>query len=156
MLGCARVNDPRGPREPLISATWFEELIRTQMDLGMDFSFRVEELSWGRAVLRLAASERHLRPGGTISGPILFTFADTALYAAVLSCVGEHPLTVTTDMTINFLRRAPQGELIAEANIHKPGRTLLFGAISIRSEARDGVICHATGTYARPPGPSRA
>jgi uncharacterized protein (TIGR00369 family) len=126
------------------------------MDLGMELDFRVEELKWGYAVLRLAGSERHLRPGGTVSGPILFTFADTALYAAVLSCVGEAPLTVTTDMTINFLRRAPVGELIAEARILKPGRTLIFGDISIRSEARDGVICHATGTYARPPGPSLA
>ena len=143
-------------RDPLIRADEFEELIRANMDLGVAFDFRVESISWGYARLVLAASDRHLRPGATISGPTLFTLADTALYAAVLSCVGNEPLTVTTDMTIHFLRRAPRGELIAEARVLKAGRQLLHGDIVIRSAQREGVVCHATGSYAKPPGPTRS
>lgn len=144
------------PRDSLIRADEFEELIRSNMDLGVAFDFRVESISWGHARLVLAASDRHLRPGATISGPTLFTLADTALYAAVLSCVGNEPLTVTTDMTIHFLRRAPRGELIAEARVLKAGRQLLHGDIVIRSAQREGVVCHATGSYAKPPGPTRS
>lgn len=141
-------------RVALITGARFEAIIRENMDLGVAFDFGVEEIAWGRARLRLRASERHLRPGGTVSGPTLFTLADTALYAAVLSCVGDAPLTVTTDMTIHFLRRPPPADLIAEARVLKAGRTLLHGAIEIRSVARDGVVAHATGSYAKPPGPS--
>jgi uncharacterized protein (TIGR00369 family) len=143
-------------RDSLIGAEEFEELIRQNMDLGVAFDFRVEDIGWGHARVVLAANDRHLRPGGTISGPTLFTLADTALYAAVLSCVGNEPLTVTTDMTIHFLRRAPPGELIAEARVLKAGRQLLHGDIVIRSAHREGVVCHATGSYAKPPGPSRS
>jgi uncharacterized protein (TIGR00369 family) len=144
------------PQEARITAEGFETLISTTMDLGMDFRFKVEELAWGFARLRLHPSERHLRPGATISGPTLFTLADTALYAAVLACVGNEPLTVTTDMSIHFLRRAPAGALLAEARVLKAGRQLLHGDIVIRSEVRDGIVCHATGSYAKPPGPSLA
>lgn len=156
VLAYAYVSVDPSPRASLISGPEFEQLIRSNMDLGMAFDFRVETISWGHARLRLSASERHLRPGGTISGPTLFTLADTALYAAVLSCVGNAPLTVTTDMTIHFLRRAPLGDLLAEARVLKAGRTILHGDITIESAEREGVVCHATGSYARPPGPSRS
>ncbi len=145
---------PSEERGALITAERFEALIRESMDLGIAFDFRVEELAWGFARLRLHASEQHLRPGGTVSGPTLFTLADTALYAAVLACVGDAPLTVTTDMTIHFLRRPPHADLIATARVLKAGRTLLYGEIEISSTAREGVVCHATGSYARPLGPS--
>ena len=125
------------------------------MKLAPVFDFRVDSLVRGVATVRLVHDPGHLRPGGTISGPTLFTLADTALYAAVLSCLGHAPLAVTTDMTIHFLRRPPAADLIAEARILKEGRTLLHGAIEIRSAARDGVVCHATGSYVHPPGPSR-
>ena len=141
-------------REAQLTGTQFESLVSEHMDLGVAFDFSVEDMRWGFARLRLRASGQHLRPGGTVSGPTLFTLADTALYAAVLSCIGDAPLTVTTDMTIHFLRRPPAGDLIAEARVLKSGRMLSHGVIEIRSESRDGVVCHATGTYARPPGPS--
>lgn len=144
------------PKRTNITPEAFEALISTSMKLSTDFSFKVEQLDWGFARLRLRASEGHLRPGATVSGPTLFTLADTALYAAVLACVGDEPLTVTTDMNIHFLRRAPAGDLIAEARVLKAGRQLLHGDIVITSAARDGIVCHATGSYARPPGPSRA
>ena len=144
------------PQPSNITPEAFETLISSTMNLAVDFSFKVERLQWGFARLRLHASERHLRPGATISGPTLFTLADTALYAAVLACIGHEPLTVTTDMSIHFLRRAPAGDLIAEARVLKAGRQLLHGDIVITSCAREGVVCHASGSYARPSGPSRS
>ena len=42
-------------------------------------SFRVEEVGERFARVRLLYHERHLRPGGTISGPSLMTLADTEI-----------------------------------------------------------------------------
>ena len=47
-----------------------------------------------------------LRPGGTVSGPTLMTVADLALYVAILGEIGIVPLTVTTSLSMNFLRKA--------------------------------------------------
>jgi uncharacterized protein (TIGR00369 family) len=135
---------------PRIEAEAFERMVREQM-AGHVMDFRIESLVRGRAELRLAYDEAFVRPGGTISGPTLFAFADLALYAAVLSEIGPVPLAVTTDMTIHFLRRPPPAALHADAAILKAGRKLVYGQIGITSEASGELVCHATGTYAVPP-----
>ena len=48
---------------------------------------------------------KELRPGGTVSGPVLMSVADIALYVAILGKLGIIALAVTTSFTINFLRR---------------------------------------------------
>src|SRR5215203_1131855 len=78
-------------------------------------SFHVDSLAPGRAVLRLEAAQSHLRPGNTISGPAMFTLADLAAYVAILAHIGPVALAVTTNLTINFLRRPPRGVLFGEA-----------------------------------------
>lgn len=138
---------------PRIDAARFERLVAETMDVG-DMPFRLVTLEHGLAEVVLPPSERFRRAGGTVSGPTLFALADLALYAACLSVLGPQPLAVTTDMTIHFLRRPPLAELRARAEILKAGRTLMVGAIEIRSAAREGVVAHATGTYAVPPGAS--
>ena len=63
------------------------------------------------AVGNRSATVRHtigfdeLRPGGTVSGPVLMTVGDVALYVAILGEIGMEPMTVTTNLTINFLRK---------------------------------------------------
>jgi uncharacterized protein (TIGR00369 family) len=136
--------------DPRISAEAFERLIREQM-AGHALPWELESLTRGHARMRLLYDEAFIRPGGTLSGPTLFTLADLALYAAVLSEVGSVPLAVTTDMTIHFLRRPPPAALCAEASILKAGRKLVIGTIGITSEATGELVCHATGTYAIPP-----
>lgn len=99
--------------------------------------------------MRLDHDAAFVRPGGTISGPTLFTLADLTLYAAVLSEVGDVPLAVTTDMSIHFLRRPPPGPLRARGVLLKAGSKLVCGQIEI--EDRSGALCcHAVGTYAVP------
>lgn len=142
-------------RAPRIDAREFEALIADNVDTGGRFDFHVLELAFGRALLRLRIGEFHLRPGASVSGPVMFTLADTALYAAVLSVVGMQPLAVTTDMTMHFLRRPPLADLIADARIHRQGTKLMYGDVFLRSEGVDEPVCHATGTYAVPPGGRR-
>lgn len=100
---------------------------------------------------RCVYDKTQLRPGGTISGPTMMALADTAVYALVLSAIGRTPLAVTTNLSINFLRKPPPGDLIAEARMLKRGKALAVGDVTIRSDGSDAIVAHAVVTYSIPP-----
>lgn len=104
----------------------------------------------GGCTVRLNASERHLRPGGTVSGPTLFTLADIGGYVCVLTHAGPDPLSVTVNLNINFMRKADVGPIDGHCRILKLGRRLMVFDIDIVGP--DGqTVAHATGTYSIPP-----
>ncbi len=117
-------------------------------DGGMDF--RLEALGHGTCTTRLVFHSRHLRPGGTMSGPSMFTLADVSLYIAVLSTVGIVPLAVTTGINMNFLRKPEPADLIADCKLLKAGKRLCVGEVTIYSDGKDEPVAHVTGTYAVP------
>jgi uncharacterized protein (TIGR00369 family) len=111
----------------------------------------IEEVGPMRARLRMPITERHLRPGGTVSGPSMFMLADCSYYVATLAMIGREALTVTTSLTINFLSKPRAADLICAARILRLGRTLSVGDATIWSEGVDDPVAHATVTYAIPP-----
>ena len=113
---------------------------------------RIEAVGPGFARLRLAFAERNLRPGGTVSGPAMMALADYAMYAAVLAHIGPVALAVTTNLSINFLRKPRPAEIIGEARLLKLGRALAVGEIGMWQEgAEDDPVAHAVSTYSIPP-----
>lgn len=93
-----------------------------------------------------------LRPGGTISGPTLMSLADVAMYIVILSALGPVGLAVTTNLSINFLRKAPSGhDVIGEARLLKLGKRLAVGEVNLMSAADPGLVAHVTATYSIPP-----
>ncbi|KZZ13269.1 hypothetical protein A3749_26500, partial [Oleiphilus sp. HI0078] len=92
-----------------------------------------------------------IRPGGTVSGPVMMTAGDTAMYAAILGSLGEVAMAVTSNLNINFLQRPEQRDLIAEGKILKLGKRIAFCEVSIRSEGAEDVVAHVTGSYSLPP-----
>ena len=70
-----------------------------------DRGFVVEAVGNASATLSYTVGTDDLRPGGTVSGPVLMAVADVALYVAILGEIGIVPLAVTTSLTINFLRK---------------------------------------------------
>jgi uncharacterized protein (TIGR00369 family) len=114
-------------------------------------SFIIEEVAPMAARMRMLYHERHIRPGGTISGPAMMSLADLALYVAILAQLGPVALAVTTNLNFNFMRKPAQRDLIAECRLLKLGRTLAVGDVAIRSDGEGELVCHATGTYAIPP-----
>ncbi|WP_244867558.1 PaaI family thioesterase [Vannielia litorea] len=114
--------------------------------------FAVDEITPEGVVMRLITTERHLRPGGTISGPSMFGLVDVGMYFAVLSRIGPVALAVTTNCSIDFMRKPEAGrDLICEARLLKLGRTLAVGECHLRSEGRPEVVARASLTYAIPP-----
>jgi acyl-coenzyme A thioesterase PaaI-like protein len=92
-----------------------------------------------------------LRPGGTVSGPVLMAVADVALYVAILGEIGIVPLTVTTSLNINFLRKpSPDRSIVAICKLIKVGRSLAVGDVALYSEGIEEMVAHAVGTYSIP------
>ena len=113
--------------------------------------FHLEAVGPLSARMRLDYHERHLRPGGTVSGPSMMALADYALYAAILANIGPVALAVTTSLNINFLRRPGPAALVAECRLMKLGRRLAVGDVAIRSAGAEALVAHVTGTYSIPP-----
>lgn len=105
----------------------------------------------GEAQLRLKADERHLRPGGTVSGPSMMGLADYAAYVAILAEIGPVALAVTTNLNINFLNKPTPGDLLAHVKILKMGKRLVIAEVDLRSEGQEDLVAHATTTYSIPP-----
>ena len=113
-------------------------------------SFSVESVRVNGAVLRMAFHDRHLRPGGTISGPAMMALADYAMYVAILAQLGPVALAVTTNLSINFLRRPRPCDMLADCSILKLGRRLAVGEVALRSEGEEDVVAHVVTTYSIP------
>jgi uncharacterized protein (TIGR00369 family) len=113
-------------------------------------TYFVDEVGPLTARMRMTYHERHIRPGGTISGPAMMALADLALYVAILAHIGPVALAVTTSLNFNFLRKPKQRDLIADCRLLKLGKRLAVGDVSIYSEGSPDVVCHATGTYSIP------
>ena len=113
--------------------------------------FAVERLTADGMVLRLKVADNHLRPGGTVSGPAIFGLADVAFYLALLARIGPVALAVTTNVSIDFLRRPAAGaDLLAEARILKLGRVLAVGDVMVFSEGLSEPVARAGLTYSIP------
>ena len=112
------------------------------------------------AVFGMGATVKHeigleeLRPGGTVSGPVLMAVADVAIYVAILGEIGIVPLAVTTNLSINFLRKpAADRAIIAMCNLMKIGSSLVVGEVTLYSEGLEEPVAHVVGTYSVPRGP---
>jgi acyl-coenzyme A thioesterase PaaI-like protein len=112
----------------------------------------VDTVGADRATVSRRIGPDDLRPGGTVSGPVLMAVADVALYVAILGRIGIVPLAVTTSLTVNFLRKpSAEARIIAECTLMKTGRTLAVGEVSLYSEGSRDPVAHVVGTYAIPP-----
>ncbi len=134
-----------------ISLMDFEKLSTERLPFAGQLGYRLEIIDHGFAIARAPYREDFLRPGGTISGPVLMGLADFAMYGAVLSMIGPVELAVTINLNINFLRRPPPGDILAEARVLKLGKRLAVGEVGLRRDADDDLVAHVTCTYSIPP-----
>ncbi|MER2606415.1 MAG: PaaI family thioesterase [Siculibacillus sp.] len=110
----------------------------------------VEAADGATARVRLVVGERHLRPGGTVSGPTQFFLADVAAFIAVLVAIGPVGLAVTTSANINFLKKPTPADLVAETRILKRGKRLVVVDCILHSDGEADPVAHAVLTYSIP------
>ena len=118
----------------------------------VDGEFSIEGLTEAGVRMRLHVGERHLRPGGTVSGPSIFGLADVATYVAVLARIGPKALAVTTNASIDFMRKPAAGsDLIADCRLLKLGKVLAVAECLIYAAGKPEPVARANMTYSIPP-----
>jgi uncharacterized protein (TIGR00369 family) len=137
---------------PKMSVAELDEFLRAEFPQSFGGGDTTIERADGETCLvRQRYHERMLRPGGTISGPTLMALADCAMYVVLLSAIGRVSLAVTTNLNINFLRRAPPGQdVLAAARLLKLGKRLAVGEVNLLSGTAPDPVAHVTLTYSIP------
>jgi uncharacterized protein (TIGR00369 family) len=114
-------------------------------------AMEVESVLPGAVTIRVPYRDEFVRPGGTVSGAVMMAVADFAMYGVVLSLIGRVELAVTTNLSINFLRRPPPGDVLAKARILKLGKRLAVGEVLLHGGDDEDLVAHVTSTYSIPP-----
>ena len=136
--------------DPKLSVAETQDFLMREFPQVAD-DFTVEAVGPMTARVRISPNDTHLRPGGTISGPTMFTLADCAVYLCLIAMVGPEAMAVTTNATIDFMRKPEaNSELLADVTLLKLGRRLAVGDVHIRSVGSDHLVARATLTYSRP------
>ena len=110
----------------------------------------MEGVDGERIRARLPYAKRHLRPGGTISGPAMMMLADAVGFMAVMAGADHGIAGVTSNLNIHFLSRPQPGDLLAYGEVLRMGRRQAVVAVSIHTEAQSEPVASATVTYALP------
>lgn len=131
-----------------ITVEEFEDLLRRLHPFAAVLGIEILAIGHGCATLRLPPSPSNQRLGGIIAGPMLMGLADLALYAAVVGATGN-PEAVTASLTINFLRKAPAGGVIARADLLKTGR-LTAGQVLLTPDAGGKPLAQVVSTWSVP------
>ncbi len=154
--GARRMATEKETRPSMVTSTEIMTLLQQVpfgAGLGLHQNLIVEELGWGQATFRLKCSDEFDRPGGTISGPVMFTLADLTMWSLVQTTRGLCPLAVTTNATLNFLSKPKMGcDLVCYGRMLKNGKRLCTGSIEIVSaEDLSTVVASALVSYSVPP-----
>ena len=111
----------------------------------------IEAVGNRAATLKHQVGIQELRPGGTVSGPVLMAVADVGLYVAIMGEIGIIPLIVTTSLSINFLRKPTADRaIVAVCKLMKVGKSLAVGEVALYSEGSEELVAHVVGTYSIP------
>ncbi len=138
---------------PEITIDQFEQLMESELPFAQTMGLKVDHISEDLVQMRAVYNKDFLRPGGTVSGPVMMGLADAAMFLAVMAKIGPVSLAVTTQLSINFLRKPEPGDVFAVARLLKLGKRLAVGDVAIysASHSSDEMVAHVTATYSIPP-----
>ena len=103
----------------------------------------LESAGNGKAVMRMPYRLEISNGTGAVHGGAIVSLCDTVFYIALASIYGREQDTTTAALQCNFLAPAlPPHDLIAEANVIKAGRRIVYGEVFVRSG--DKTVAHAT------------
>jgi uncharacterized protein (TIGR00369 family) len=137
----------------MITIEQYNQIADETMPFARILGLQLESINDDEVLMRAVYKVDFLRPGGTVSGPVMMGLADAAVYALVLSRIGIVELAVTTNLNINFLLKPQPGDVLARARMLKLGKRLAVAEVNLFSAAADSgdVVAHATATYSIPP-----
>ena len=128
-----------------------EEFFEKELPFFSEFNFEIESADEGAGVARFVYHEKWTRPYQIVNGGTLMTLADVAVYLAIFGRLGIIPLAVTNELKMNFLRPAIGGDVLAQAQLIKVGRRVVYGSVDVFMDGEpDRLVAHATSSYVLP------
>ena len=112
--------------------------------------YEIISLKSNYSEVKLLSNNKNLRPGNTISGPSMFELADLSFYIAIMASTDLGDKSVTTNVSINFIKKPLLSNLLAISQIKKIGKRLLVGDVEILSEDKKQTYAQALFTYSIP------
>lgn len=143
----------RGRTAAVLDAASIDALISTHFPHlhGGEKSFFIEEVTGRTATVRMKFHERHVRPGGTISGPAMFTLLDVGVWVAVMAALGEAGVdAVTTHCNMHFLAKPAARDMIAKVTLLRVGKRSSVAECALFSEGSEEVVAHGVAGYTIP------
>src|SRR6476620_8654009 len=115
----------------------------------VDYEPRKDVTDWQPgAVLRMPFSERLCRNGGTVCGQALMALADTAMVIANLDANRAYRPMTTVDPTTHFMRAVTASDVLADARVVRPGRTMSFGRVTLSSATDNKPVAMVSSAFA--------
>lgn len=112
--------------------------------------YEIISLKSNYSEVKLLSNNKNLRPGNTISGPSMFELADLSFYIAIMASTDLGDKSVTTNVSINFMKKPSLSNLLAISQIKKIGKRLVVGDVEILSEDKKQTYAQALFTYSIP------
>lgn len=143
-------------RAAAIGAQRIAELIDTHFPHihGDERTFFVEDVTARTARVRMRHHPHNVRPGGTVSGPAMFTLADIAIWVAIMGALGEDGLdAVTTHFNLNFLSKPEARDMVALVTLLRVGRRSAVAECLLYSDGVEAMVAHTVAGYAIPSSP---
>ena len=112
--------------------------------------YEIISLKSNYSEVKLLSNNKNLRPGNTISGPSMFELADLSFYIAIMASTDLGEKSVTTNVSINFIKKPLLSNLLGISQIKKMGKRLVVGDVEILSEDKKQTYAQALFTYSIP------
>ena len=137
------------PARVTVSIDELQQLIQADSAFTKAHGFVVVDAAEGSCTLRVPDLPQFERPGGIVSGQVLMTAADVAMWLAIKTMRGIDDPSVTSHMQTNFLDSARRESFTCKATVVKLGRSTAFGTAECRTESGK-LLAHHTLMYAMP------
>lgn len=121
-------------------AAWFAPWVQA---LGL----QVESFADGEVTLRMPQNDQLSRLGGMLCGQAMMSAADTAMVLAIVTQLGERPMT-TVQQNTSFLKPISGQDARVTARVIRAGKNLVFGEIDICGATDGRSVCRASTTCA--------
>lgn len=130
-------------------AEQIQTMIRANVGTPGAPGFRVLAIGEASADICVPFNAGMTRLGDTVSGPVLMTAADAAMYAAIIAHVPDGEYAVTSHFHIDFLSRPRATDVLARAHLLRTGRRSVTCRVELFSGDFDTLVAHVSGGYAR-------
>jgi uncharacterized protein (TIGR00369 family) len=110
------------------------------------FKITLKDLGDGYACFQMPVHPEYLQGAHIMQGGLIVALADEAIAHAMMTRLDPEEGLTTIELKSNFLSSVAEGELIAEANVYKKGRSLMIGDCIVKNEAGKS-ICRVSATF---------